>query len=115
MHKVRYGTYRTTVLIFISCHFPFREAHLAATEAEDLEEAAAPPGEVLDDPAVHVHLELEEVHLLPVGAVQRQHVPRLGHLQQESLILKVDSTVTKKRWSGKGIEGYFQFERVNSL
>ncbi len=61
-------------------------AHLTATEAEDLEEAAAPPGEVLDDPAVHVHLELEEVHLLPVGAVQRQHVPWLGHLQQESLI-----------------------------
>ena len=54
---------------------------LAATEAEDLEEAATPPCQVLHDPAVHVHLELEEVHLLPVGAVQRQHVPGLGHLQ----------------------------------
>jgi hypothetical protein len=71
--------FRTFKKIFISCHYwyTFREAgsHLTATEAEDLEEAAAPPGEVLDDPAVHVHLELEEVHLLPVGAVQRQHVP----------------------------------------
>jgi hypothetical protein len=60
-----------------------RLAHLTATEAEDLEEAAAPPGEVLHDPAVHVHLELEEVHLLPVGAVQCQHVPRLGYLQTD--------------------------------
>ncbi len=87
-----YFDFSTFKKVIISRHYLFatfplgKLAHLTATEAEDLEEAAAPSGKVLHDPAVHVHLELEEIHLLPVGAVQRQHVPRLGHLQQESLI-----------------------------
>ena len=53
---------------------------LASAEAEDLEEAAAPPREVLHDAAVYVHLELEEVHLLPVGSIQGQYVPSFGNL-----------------------------------
>lgn len=53
---------------------------LAPVQRQRLEEAAAAVRDVLDDGSLDVALELEQVDLLPVAAVQRQHVPVLVHL-----------------------------------
>lgn len=53
---------------------------LAAVQRERLQEAAAAVRNVLDDRPLDVALELKQVDLLPVAAVQREDVPVLVHL-----------------------------------
>ena len=55
--------------------------HLTTLQAETLEEAATPPGQVLHHGALYVHLELKQVNLLPVGPVQGEDVPGFAHLK----------------------------------
>ena len=43
---------------------------LTTIETEALEEASTPLGQVLHNNSLNVHLELKQIHFLPVGAIQ---------------------------------------------
>ena len=56
------------------------KTNLTSIETEGSEEAAASLGEVLHHDALYVDLELKQVNILPVGAVQGEDVPGLADL-----------------------------------
>lgn len=47
----------------------------AASQLQGMQEASRPQGQALDQGRADVPLEAEQVHELPVGAVQRQLIP----------------------------------------
>lgn len=53
---------------------------LAAANGQFLQESATAPTYVLHHLTLDVRLEVEQIDTLPIGAVQGQHCPRLGHL-----------------------------------
>lgn len=65
---------------------------LAPSEAEGPQEASATSCDVLDDGALDVDLEFEEVDPLPVRPVQSQNVPSFGNLQIEEQLSKKIAT-----------------------
>ena len=56
------------------------KTHLTSIKTEASQEAAASLGQILHDDSLDVDLELEQVDILPVGAVQGEDVPGFADL-----------------------------------